>query len=406
MFKGVSLRMNPYVLALKRREDLVDEFKKIGVDGGGIDIMLAKGFLRVVKLHGVRSPAANILKQEMLSLGGDAALSRGSITGRDKKTDCLLLGNCAQINRLYEKLKKQPWGLSQIGQEIKAVLAHFERDAPVLEISGKRFRIKDRTLVMGIMNVTADSFSGDGILGMEPKRAAAFAQEMVSGGADILDIGGQSSRPGSRGISAKEELARVLPVLKAVTRSVKVPVSIDTTKSEVARAALEHGVSIVNDISALSFDKKMAKVVAKAAASVILMHMKGRPRTMQKNPQYQDLMQEIISFLWNSIKKAQEEGIGIDKIIIDPGIGFGKTVNHNIEILQRLSALKSLGRPVLVGLSRKSFIGKILKQRVSTRGWGTAAALSLAIANGADIVRVHDVGEMKQVARVCDAIAG
>lgn len=395
--------MKPYVLALKRSEDLAREFGKIGVDPGGIGIMRAKAFLRCVKIHHLPSFWANILKQEMLSLGGDAALSRGAITGKVKTTDCLLMGNLAQLIQLAAKLKRQPFGLSGIGSEIKSVVENFENRA-VLDLAGRKLRMGKKTLLMGIINVTPDSFSGDGIARMEPHRQLLFARDMVNNGADILDIGGESTRPGSRKISTKEELARVLPVLKQLSKNIRVPISIDTTKSEVAHAALDSGASIVNDISSLRFDKKMAKIVARTKACLVLMHMKGTPAGMQKNPEYGDLMAEIIAFLLQRMNVALDAGICRDKIILDPGIGFGKTVEHNLEILDGISSLKSLGRPILAGVSRKWFIGKILGTDIRSRTVGTAAAMSIAIANGADIVRVHDVCEMKQAALLADAI--
>ena len=398
--------MNLHVLALKDPKDLNLEFKKIGVDKGGIPIMLPKGFSRLVKISGVPCFWAHILKQEMLSLGGDVALSRGSLTGQTKKTDCLLMGSLSVFGYLIEKLKRQPFGLTHLGQEIKEVLARTIRKNIVLDIKGEKILLGSSTLVMGIINGTPDSFSGDGILGIEPGRALALAQDMVDNGADILDIGGESSRPGAKGISAKEEIKRILPLVKLFKKSISVPLSIDTTKSEVAEAALGEGASLINDISALRFDKKMAKCVARHKASLVLMHMQGRPRTMQREPRYDDLMGEIILFLSLAMKKALDAGISEDKIVVDPGIGFGKTLEHNCQILRHLPELKSLGRPVLVGVSRKRFIGKILNVGIDDRLWGTAAAITLAIAQGADIVRVHDVREMKQAARVADAIKG
>lgn len=396
--------MNPYVLTFRSSEEINEEFRRIGVDRGGWDVMAPKAFLRCVKISGVRGFCANILKQEMLSLGGDAALSRGTLTGHDKKTDCLVLGNISSILRLTEKLKNQPFGLSVLGQQIKTALNHYEARRTVLDIAGKKFRLGDRTLVAGIINATPDSFSGDGFLGKDPVRVLERAREMVRFGADILDVGGESTRPGSKPVALKEELRRVVPFLKLLRKHLRVPISIDTTKSEVASAALDLGVSIVNDISALRSDKKMAKVVSRAKAALVLMHMKGAPRTMQKNPVYGDVAGEVVSFLGCAVEKALDAGIARDRLIVDPGIGFGKTLGHNLELLNRLSALRSLGRPVLVGLSRKRFIGKILDADIADRAWGTAASVSLAIANGADIIRVHDVAQMSDVARVCDAI--
>jgi dihydropteroate synthase len=396
--------MKPYVLAFKSSEDLVSEFKKIGVDWGGVGIMAPKGISRIVKVSPIRSFSANILKQEMLSLGGDVALSRDSITGKAKKTACLIIGNSSQISHLIEKLKHQPFGLDLIGQEVKVALKNFEEKRSVLDLSGKKIRLGNHTLVMGIINATPDSFSGDGIVALDPQEACEFALTMVRDGADILDIGGESSRPGSRRISAKEEIRRVLPIFKKISKKIRVPLSIDTTKSEVAHAALDAGASIVNDISALRSDRKMARLAARYKAAVVLMHMKGTPATMQKAPCYDDVMHEIMSFLQERMDRALDAGIPRERIIVDPGIGFGKELGHNLEILRRLSDLKSLGRPVLIGLSRKRFIGSILDADIRNRAWGTAAALGLAIAGGANIVRVHDVREMKQVVKLTDTV--
>jgi len=397
--------MNSYALSPQNSEDLVKEFRKIGVDQGGMSIMLKKSFVRLIKLHDVASYSANILKQEMLSLGGDVALCRGALTGKAKTTDCLVMGNASQLVRLAEKLKKQPFGLREVGRDICVLLKNFEGKGSFFVAGNKKFRMGRRTLLMGILNMTPDSFSGDGRLKRDVEETVALAEDFVASGADILDIGGESTKPGAEKISAKEEIRRVMPILTRLVKKVRVPVSIDTTKSDVARAALDAGAVIVNDISALRFDKKMAKLIARFKASVILMHMQGIPRTMQQKPVYKDLLREIIGFLDEAILRAQEAGIVLEKIAVDPGIGFGKTLEHNLEILRNLSVFKSCGRPVLVGLSRKSFIGKVLKCDVDKRQWGTAGACAMAAAHGADIVRVHDVREMKQVLKFVDIFA-
>ncbi len=398
--------MNPYVLTFRSSEEIVDEFKKIGVDWGGMDIMRRKAFLRCLKIVKLPNFSANILKQEMLSLGGDAALSRGSLTGKDRESDCILLGTPAQISGLCLKLKKQPFGLSLLSGKIRMALDNFENSRVVLKVGSRRISFGEKTFIMGIVNATPDSFSGDGFLGAKPDRVLSYAKEMVRCGADMIDIGGESTRPGSRGVSARIEAERVLPFVKVLAGALRVPVSIDTSKSEVAHRALDLGATIVNDISALRFDKKMAKLVARYKASLILMHMKGTPRSMQEGPQYYDVMEEVILFLEDALKRALDAGVAFENIAIDPGIGFGKSLIHNLEIIDRLRSLKALGRPILVGLSRKSFIGKVLKcDNAAERIWGTAAAISAAIGNGADIVRVHDVKEMAQVAKMADIIA-
>lgn len=263
--------------------------------------------------------------------------------------------------------------------------------------------LSQRTHVMGVLNVTPDSFSDGGVY-LEPAKAIAHAKQLAAGGADIIDIGGESSRPGSAPITPEEELKRILPVLRVLLQEIPVPISIDTYKAKVAEAALEQGAHIINDISGLRFDPDMAPLIARYGVPVVIMHIKGTPRDMQQNPVYESLMGEIIGYLKQSIQLAHEAGIDPEQIVIDPGIGFGKTVQHNLQIINRLSELKVLGKPVLVGTSRKSFIGQVLKLPPGERGQGTAASVSCAIMNGAHIVRVHDVAGMARVAKLTDAI--
>ena len=257
---------------------------------------------------------------------------------------------------------------------------------------------------MAVLNVTPDSFS-DGGKYYSKRRAIARAVEMAAEGADIIDVGGESTRPGARDISADEESARILPVIEALSKRLKIPISVDTRKAKVAEGALRAGARIVNDVSGLRYDPGMAKVAAKYGATVIVMHMKGTPRDMQKSPRYGDLIQEIKSGLRGSIKLARKAGIKDGKIIVDPGIGFGKTVAHNLQILNRLGEFKDLGMPVCVGTSRKSFIGRILDIPDSGgRLAGTMATCAVAIIRGADILRVHDVREAVQAAVITDSI--
>lgn len=257
---------------------------------------------------------------------------------------------------------------------------------------------------MGILNVTPDSFS-DGGLFLSKELAVEHALRMQSEGADIIDIGGESTRPGAKKISAKEEIKRVVPIIEALSKKVKVPISIDTYKSEVAKAAIHAGASIVNDISGLRFDKEMPRLVAKHKLPVVIMHIKGTPENMQKNPSYKALIPEIIDYLAGSIEIAREAGISDDKIIIDPGIGFGKTAEDNLEIIRRLKEFEGFEKPILLGLSRKAFIGMTLGGLPSTeRVEGTASAVAIGIFNGANIIRVHDVKEMSRVAKMADAV--
>ena len=261
-----------------------------------------------------------------------------------------------------------------------------------------------RTLVMGIINVTPDSFF-DGGLRQDPVRAIADGVMMVESGADILDVGGESTRPGALPLSEDEELARVLPVVRGLRREVKAPISIDTYKSNIARAALDAGADIVNDISALRFDAAMASLVAAEKVPVVLMHMRGTPRTMQQAPQYKDVVREVRDFLAAQLYEAMDAGIAQEMIIIDPGIGFGKTIAHNLELLRGLPVLAALGQPLLVGASRKAFIGKILNfENPAERLEGSLAAAVAAVLAGANIIRAHDVAETVKAVRVADAI--
>jgi len=265
------------------------------------------------------------------------------------------------------------------------------------------FRLEERTHVMGVLNVTPDSFS-DGGLFFETDRAIEHGIAMVEEGADFIDVGGESTRPFSGRLSSDEELLRVIPVIDAIAREVSVPISIDTCKGSVAREALRAGASIINDISALRLDPEMASVAAEAGVPVILMHMKGTPEDMQRNPVYSDLISEIRDFLKDAARRAVEAGISEDLIVLDPGIGFGKTFDHNLQIIRNLSSFSSLGRPVLIGTSNKAFIGKILGKEAHERLTGSMATVAVAAMNGVHIVRVHRVKEAVETVKVVDAV--
>lgn len=259
-----------------------------------------------------------------------------------------------------------------------------------------------RTLVMGIINITPDSFSGDGLV-MDPQRAVARAGDFVAAGADILDVGGESTRPGAAEVDEEEETRRTAPVVEALAERLGCVVSIDTCKPAVARRAIEAGASMVNDVLGLRAEG-MVELVAETGVAACIMHMQGTPRTMQVAPHYEDLMAEIGAFLAERVAIAEAAGVTRDRLVVDPGFGFGKTVQHNLELLRRLGELRSIGTGVLIGTSRKSTIGKVLGGQVDQRLFGTAATCAVAIANGANIIRVHDVREMVQVARMTDAI--
>ena len=277
----------------------------------------------------------------------------------------------------------------------------------------KRFRLKlpsrtlllgERTLIMGVLNVTPDSFSDGGHF-LRADAAMAHALEMDAAGADIIDVGGESTRPGAEGVSAEEELRRILPVLEGLRGKLRAAISIDTTKSEVARAAVTAGAEIINDVTGLRADPILTAVAAKSKLPLILMHMRGTPQTMQKMPFVHNAMKDVTAGLKHSIAIARKAGVAKSQIVIDPGLGFGKSYEQNYELIARLPELARLGFPLLMGASRKSFVGKALGGAAKPdRTWGTAATVAAAAFGGAHIVRVHDVAQMVQVARVADAI--
>ena len=283
--------------------------------------------------------------------------------------------------------------------------------------SRRKFRLKlrsrtlilgERTLVMGVLNVTPDSFS-DGGKFFSQERAIKHALQMERDGADLIDVGAESTRPGSPGVSAEEEWKRLVPVLAALRTRLKVPISIDTRKAEIASKALETGAELINDVSGLKHDPRIAEVAAPLRVALILMHMRGEPRTMQQNPFAGDALKDVLLGLQDSIAIARKAGVAKSQLVIDPGIGFGKSFAQNYELLKKLPALASLGCPILVGTSRKGFLGRTLKRNgkpapADTRIWGTAATVTASILHGAHIVRVHDVAEMARVARVADCI--
>jgi dihydropteroate synthase len=379
-------------------------FRKIGVDPYGIDAMARKTININILLEKQPCKIANIIKQEMLAIGGDAAVARGSVSCSVPVSDILMMGTVKQILTLAKKIEKQPFGLNLIAREIFEILNNIYQSEYVWKTSRRKITLGRKTMVMGILNVTPDSFSDSGLFS-SPQKAIEHGLAMADEGADIIDIGGESTRPGSRSVPVKIELKRVLPIIEGLTKKIKIPISIDTKKAEVARLAVDFGAEIINDISALNGDKNMAEIIRKTRAAAILMHMRGKPKNMQKGSlAYDNLMGEITDYLKQSSKKALNAGVEKDCIVIDPGIGFGKTPEDNYKIIKDLSELKALGMPVLIGTSRKSFIGKITGGKPDERMEGTAVTVAAAIMNGCHIIRVHDVAAMKKVAAVTDAI--
>lgn len=273
-----------------------------------------------------------------------------------------------------------------------------------ISLADNNDKLNSKTLIMGILNVTPDSFY-DGGKYNTIKQALIHTEQMISEGADIIDVGGESTRPGSNSVSQKEELRRVIPIIDAINKNFVIPVSIDTTKSMVARQALDSGATIVNDISGLRFDPALADIVSKYEAQIILCHTSSRPVDMQKKTLYENIVEDIYTYLENSIKISEDCGILSDNISIDPGFGFGKTANHNLLLLKSLSKFKKLDKKVVIGTSMKSFIGKILQSDdIEQRILGTFATIVISILNGADIVRVHDVKKMKVAVQIADSV--
>lgn len=371
--------------------------KEIGVWPEGISIMAPKGKFFTLKVGPLKPQAAHILKQEMLSKGGEAAL-KGSILCGDDSTYALLMGTWSQFQKVIPKLKQQPFGLKDLGEELETALEYLLDTRKVWKIScrEKELVVGRKTLIMGILNVTPDSFS-DGGLYNNPEAALKRALEMEEQGADIIDVGAESTRPGFDPVPEEEEISRLMPVLEKLVGRVKVPISVDTYKSRVARLALELGADIINDVSGLS-DPHMAETAAEYNAPVIIMH------SVPENTE--NILEGVIRTLRKKKELAEEKGIKRESIILDPGIGFAKDTRQNLELINGLDALKVLGQPILLGVSRKSVIGNVLKLPPEERLEGTAAAVTVGIVRGADIVRVHDVKEMVRVVRMTDALLG
>lgn len=391
------------IINLENLDDAKVELKDIGVHNGEIREMAEKAVFRNLKIKNLDLRRANILRQAALSLGASVSATKEFYDLNTEKIDILISANLSQYNKLYHKLVKNPIDLSVIAEEIRDVLIKYDRKITPVVIGNQEFDFENKSYVMGILNITPDSFS-DGGKNRSIDDAVKNAKMMVEHGAHIIDIGGESSRPGAEYVPVDDELERVLPVLKRLVKEIDVPISIDTYKAEVARECLKAGAHIINDISGLKADSEMAKVISDAGAYCILMHMQGNPKTMQNNPKYDDLIDDLIYELKKSITIAEKAGVESQKIILDPGIGFGKTFDHNLEILNKMDEFKSLGKPILIGASRKKFIGDILSSEVGDRLEGSLAIATISAYKGAAILRVHDVRETSKVLKISDAV--
>ncbi len=390
------------ILSLTNQISFQKEMERIGCDPAAFPIFQKKLEVIPIKTDLLTCASVNILKQVALSVGADCVIPREIITGRKRKGEGIILATRRQYENIIQKLQCQYPELKRLAAKIEGFFASRNWRLVFRE---KTYDLSQRTYIMGILNITPDSFY-DGGRYLTLEKALRRAEEIAEEGADFLDIGAESSRPGSSPISAKEEINRLRAVLPVIRQRLKIPISCDTTKSEVARFALEEGCEIINDISGLRFDPRIAQIIVRYNAYCVIMHIKGKPKTMQRNPRYKDLMAEIYSYLEEGIRQAKEKGIAEERIIIDPGIGFGKKYLDNYEILRRLRELTGLGRPILVGPSRKSFIGLTLNLPPEERLEGTIAASVIARLNGANILRVHDVKSIKRAMMIVDATNG
>ncbi len=385
------------------REMLNDTLAGIGAHEKSIPVFGKKSAIEPLKLFKVRTPAANIIKQEMLAAGGDAVTPVGSVSCADRYVDILLLGSRKHYNVLLKKLDQMPFfGMDKIKEELEGILT---LEIPVTTLRDGRKLTYEKMRIMGILNVTPDSFyAGSRIETVND--AVCVAGQMLTDGADILDIGGESTRPGSMGITAEDEEKRVLPVLYAIKNAYPGAVlSIDTFRASTAKAALAAGADIINDITAMEGDAEMADLVAESSVPVILMHMRGTPETMHLSCSYKNVVEEVALYLAEKAQLLRDMGVGKDKIILDPGIGFAKTGEQNLLLMRDLRVLTSFGYPVMLAASRKSVIGKVLGDMpAEERLEGTIAASCQAVFAEANLVRVHDVRENIRAVRMLEAI--
>jgi dihydropteroate synthase len=359
---------------------------------------LASRVRRALRLDAVGDDDAEKLRQEAQALG-IVVLDGIAVSGGTGPR--LLVADEETMKRLGAVLESR--GLKALGAAVRNTLAAYERAAFAVSFpDGERMDLSSETRVMAILNVTPDSFS-DGATIAPPSRIVEAAARMVEEGADIIDVGGESTRPGAPPVPEDEEIRRIIPVIEAIKRDLSVRVSVDTMKAKVARLAIEVGADMVNDVSGLT-DTAMASVVRDARVPVVLMHMRGTPRTMQQDTSYVDLLSSVVGFLRKRVDKAIAAGVADDKIIVDPGLGFGKSAAGNLQILRELTTLRSVGRPILIGASRKSFIGSALDLPVGERLEGSLAIAALAAWQGAHVIRAHDVAATKRVTRMIDAI--
>ncbi len=380
------------VLELETLADVARELERTESDPEGVAIMTRKGRIYPVRLENVSLKAAPLLKQETLSVGADSAHARGIADHSVATTSAVILGTWGQYQRLLPKLRRQPFRLAEAAEEIdRALRSYVTRSPRTIRGPHRSFVVGDRPRVMGVVNVTQDSFS-DGGLHRDAKEAVAHAEYLVAEGAEMIDIGGESTRPGATPVTPEAEWTRIAPVLAGLAGRLPVPISVDTRHFEVAEKAVDAGADVVNDVEGLR-SEAMRRTVAKSGAAVIAMHMRGTPTTMQTDLTYSDLRGEVFSALAAATDRAVAEGIAAERILVDPGLGFGKSAEQSLELLWHVGEIRSLGYPVVLGASRKSFLGWVLGTDEPGRRLeaGVAAAV-VAAERGVAIVRTHDVG--------------
>ncbi len=392
------------VLQLHDAAEIARELARTGCEPEGVGIMTRKGALLPVAVGKVPLKAAPLLKQEMLAIGADSAQHRGVASLTEPETDVVLLATPSQYARLFHKLRRQPFRLPRLAEAVEAAIANYtsRRKRTLSLADGRKLTLGDRTLVMGVVNVTPDSFS-DGGRFLDPELAVRHAKQLIEEGADLLDIGGESTRPGATPLPPQVELRRVLPVVQRLRAETEAILSVDTRNPSVARTVLKSGAHMINDVTGLA-RKEMRREVGRCDAAAVVMHMRGTPTTMQEATDYADLRGEIFGFLKDRTDQAVAEGIGEDHLVVDPGLGFGKSLEGNLELLGHLGEFRSLGYPVLVGASRKSFLGALTGgSPVTDRLESSVGAAVVASLRGAQIVRVHDVGPTVRALAVADA---
>ncbi len=381
---------NIYDLSNIENIDLIKEFENCKVSKEVLRLLEDKSLLKRFYVRDLEFREANILKQECLSNNLEAAISFKTYMMEPGKTDAILTGTKRNFYRLLIKLKKQPFTLAKLGQDLEKII-----DKPVQKyiVGQTEFDWQNKNYIMGVVNTTPDSFFPGSRVSKD--QYLSKIEQMINEGADILDIGGESTRPGSERVKLQEELDRVIPVIKDIKNNFNIPVSVDTYKSEVAEKAFASGADMLNDISALTFDSNMVNVLKEYDKPVCIMHIKGTPKNMQKNPNYSNLIDELYDYFNNRIDYLLDNGISENKIMIDPGIGFGKRLEDNLRLIKFLNYFSVYNMPILFAGSRKSFIGQVLGSEVEDRLYGTLATHLLALKNGASFVRVHDVKPMK-----------